>query len=161
FTASGNEYLSMGDEIWSAAASAKGTLTRDKTAPEARLFATSYGGPPGSLLPWDPIRVLLAEPVDASAFTAALPLASQHGSIAGTWSLEGGSAGTAWAGAVQAKGLLRAWDSTIADAPKLRRASLADRVGNALPAGDDSLSFTTLVGGQAAHGFDSDVVTVS
>jgi len=57
FTATGNEQVSMGDEIWDNPASARGTLTRDVTAPETKATHASYGGPPLRLLPWDPIRV--------------------------------------------------------------------------------------------------------
>jgi hypothetical protein len=124
------------NEVFVAAASAPGTVARDTTPPAAKPTVTSTEGPTDSLLPWDPIRVLEAEPVDASRLLKGLSVTSSAGAAPVAWSQEGLGPDVDWAGTVHAKGLLTTLDnvpsmatlaigrSSIARATRRRRAPL-------------------------------------
>ncbi len=155
FSAKGSETVGQGDVIWQNDAAAKGTLARDTTPPETKPNFYS-NGPDKGLLPWDPIRVQVAEPTDAtklvSAFSvSALPIA---------WTIEGGSANADWAGAVQAKGVRKTWDPPSSDST-LVTGALTDRAGNSSVSTTTPISFVPMVPGQPSHGFDGDVVSVA
>jgi hypothetical protein len=159
FAATGTENVTEGDEGFSNPASTTGTLARDTTRPEAKPALTSPGGPPGVLLPWDPVRVSVAEPVDPNAFVQALSVSAPSGPAPFAWGTDSVAAGAEWAGAVQATGLLKQWDPAVTMGT-LSIGSLVYRVGNAGAASASPLQFMTLLQGQTSHSFDSDVVTV-
>ncbi|MEO6418068.1 MAG: hypothetical protein ABIP39_01575, partial [Polyangiaceae bacterium] len=102
FSASGTEQVGQGDVIWENDVAAKGSLARDVTPPETKPVFYS-NGPSDGLLPWDAIRVRVAEPTDAaklvSAFTVNAPDAHP---AAIDWKTEGGTANADWVGAIQA-----------------------------------------------------------
>ncbi|MEO7110705.1 MAG: hypothetical protein ABI183_09725, partial [Polyangiaceae bacterium] len=66
FSASGNENIYDGDEGFTYVLSTNGSISKDATAPEARAIIVSQSGPITALLPWDPITIQMAEPIDVS-----------------------------------------------------------------------------------------------
>src|SRR5262249_28338540 len=121
----------------------------------------SYGGPPRALLPWDSLRIRIAEPVDADALRAAAQLRAGATPIDAKWTIEGGTANADWAGAIQLKGQLVRWDGPLQQSPLLVLEPLADRVGNMALGREIAVSFAPLLANQPAHNFDGDVVTVA
>jgi hypothetical protein len=165
-TATGEEDVSEGDYVITGQIDATGAIARDATAPELRATLTSPDGRGDVLLPWDPIRVDLAEPVDFDAVAKAFVLTTKGGdAIAIAWTKASGDpqndAATAWAGATGALGTVTAWGDVLA--PTLALAAtptIVDRVGHATSAYSASPSFLGLEQHQTTHDFDSDVVTV-
>jgi hypothetical protein len=159
FTASGDEEVTEGDEVLSSNAAGTGTLARDATAPATRTIAISSSEGPSTLLPWDPIRVRVAEPVDAAQLMQALSLSALQTPVHARWTTEGGASNADWAGAVQAKGLLTTWDSALGPAT-LSIGPLTDRVGNASSASTTPVAIMGLVQTAPPQSFDTDVTTV-
>jgi hypothetical protein len=66
FTATGQENRGVGDTSWSAAITGTGTLEPDTLAPEAKV-RPAPSGRAGHFLPWDPVTIDFAEPVNFGA----------------------------------------------------------------------------------------------
>lgn len=159
FFAKGDEDVSQGDVLWTNKASAKGTHTRDVTAPETKPIFYS-NGPANALLPWDPIRVRIAEPTDAASLVKAFTLNAPDAHPASLeWTIEGGTSDADWAGAIQAKGLRKNWDPPAAGTLLITR-GLTDRVGNASSETTSAVSFLSLAMNQTSQDFDTDSITV-
>jgi hypothetical protein len=161
FTATGEEDVTDGDETNVTDVTVTGTVARDVTAPEFKPIILSTDGPPGQLLPWDPIRVRAAEPIAPAMFLKGLTVSVSPPSPVPSisWTDEESGFPSAWAGTVQVKGLLTSWDSALTN-PTLGVGGMTDRVGNASAPMTEPLSFLTLLPGQTSHEFDTDTVTV-
>jgi hypothetical protein len=72
FTASGRSYFSGGwENQGDLPTQGTGTLSRDTTPPSLAIGWPARKGPPGAMLPWDPVLLAVSEPVSAVSWVAA------------------------------------------------------------------------------------------
>lgn len=163
-SATGTEEVSGGDVVWQGTVSASGSIDKDATAPEVKAFVTSPQGPEALLLAWDPLRVQVAEGIDAAKLSSSFALgAAGHHALPIGWTIVAPeSADARWAGATGMKGVLTSWDDSATPSLALSApGTLADRAGHASAPFSTPVAFASLVAGQRSHGFDTDVITVA
>jgi hypothetical protein len=121
-TMKGTQHVVQGDVVWMNDLAATATLRRDETPPELRSAPASVRGPESALLPWDPIEVKMAEPIDKGDFALEAVVAStQREEDSGaeavvpvTWQSIPADEAVSWAGIVRSLGRLNEWGSSPA-----------------------------------------------
>ena len=163
-SATGTEEVSGGDVLWQGTVGASGSIAKDATPPEVKAFVTSPQGPEALLLAWDPLRVQVAEGVDAAGLSSAFALrAAGHHALPIRWTIVAPeSADARWAGATGMKGVLTSWDELTTPSLTLSApGALTDRAGHTSAPFSTPVAFASLVAGQQSYGFDTDAVTVA
>lgn len=115
--ATGHESIGDGDVGYELDLRGAGRIARDVTAPELRAELVSRLGPPGVLLPWDPIDIRAAEPVDVNGVLEHTQLSGDHGdSLTLRWEAVKDDP-TSWAGRTAYVGHVDDWTRAASGEP--------------------------------------------
>lgn len=147
---------------WNGTLTGKGSLVADRTAPEARLEAASWVGPPEALLPWDPLIVRTSEPVAIQGAREAVTLRTERGVALPLRAIPGHKDGASWAGAVAFESRLADW--TLAPQTSAWFASgapLVDRSGRAAAPAHAPVRFLDVRLAGPTIDFDGDLASVA
>lgn len=157
----GREFVGQGDVVWDGTLTGSGTIKLDVTAPALRGDYTSRIGPGDRLLPWDPVLVSAAEPVEPNGAEQGIKVQGDHGDSLGIqWNAHDASP-TGWAGETSFTGYLDDWTRAGSGEPWTLFSSdgaardLAGHFGSSLI---KNLSFVRLGAPTTEIGFDTDVL---
>src|SRR5262249_375188 len=132
-TGTGSEMIVGGDQAWDGTLDGSGRLVSDVTPPQTRANIVSTIGPPDGLLPWDPIGLEVAEPVDANGFEKDTLIQGANGQALSMQWDSGTPSAASWAGATRYAGYIADWtDATSGEKWALKSPGSAarDRAGH-------------------------------
>jgi hypothetical protein len=155
-TATGTENASEGDVVWNAKLTGTGAIAADATDPELRAETFGLAGSAG-MLPWDDIRVRVAEPVGGDPLLASTHLSANGTSVA--LRIDPFEAKPeSWAGETSLLAHIADWNALASAKPTLTASGAVDRVGRT--AKPLAAPMTLLTPGPATSqiDFDSDVI---
>jgi hypothetical protein len=160
----GREIVGQGDVIWEGTLTGSGTVKPDVTPPSLRGDYASRIGPSDKLLPWDPILVRAAEPVEPNGVEQGIEVQGDRGeTLVIRWDAHQPSRAS-WAGETSFTGYLDDWARAGSGEPWTLFASdgaARDLAGNYGSSSIKNLSFLRLGGATTEIGFDTDVIDVS
>jgi hypothetical protein len=156
-TATGDEMISEGDEVWEAKISGSAKIVRDATNPEVRANIGGLAGS-GQLLPWESFDVQAAEPVGRTAAEDAMRVVAPSGSDLSITFPTGKLPATDWAGETRFVARATDWTTLVDASFQLQSSNATDLVGRTAALLKAPISFISVGSAQQQIGFDDDVM---